>query len=78
MCSSDLLQLALQHDSGGHQGGEVGHDQGAIACVAAADGSQGFPNAAHDDLVDAFCQGVIWLQNQHCRKAAALLPLMEA
>jgi predicted phage terminase large subunit-like protein len=25
----------------------------------------GFPNAAHDDLVDAFCQGVIWLQNQH-------------
>jgi len=27
----------------------------------------GFPNAAHDDLVDAFCQGVIWLQNQHWR-----------
>ncbi|WP_368412187.1 hypothetical protein [Synechococcus sp.] len=45
----------------------------------------GFPNAAHDDLVDAFCQGVIWLQNQHwrrqrqhCRKTAALLPLMGA
>ena len=27
----------------------------------------GFPNAANDDLVDAFCQGVIWLQNQHWR-----------
>ncbi|MCP9905036.1 terminase [Cyanobium sp. BA5m-10] len=27
----------------------------------------GFPNAAHDDLVDAFCQGVTWLQNQHWR-----------
>ena len=27
----------------------------------------GFPNATHDDLVDAFCQGVIWLQNQHWR-----------
>jgi predicted phage terminase large subunit-like protein len=27
----------------------------------------GFPNAAHDDLVDAFCQGVIWLQNRHWR-----------
>ena len=27
----------------------------------------GFPNAAHDDLVDAFCQGVIWLQNCHWR-----------
>ena len=25
----------------------------------------GFPNAVHDDLVDAFCQGVIWLQTQH-------------
>ncbi|MCF8140126.1 MAG: phage terminase large subunit [Cyanobium usitatum Tobar12.5m-G36] len=27
----------------------------------------GFPNAAHDDLVDAFCQGGIWLQNRHWR-----------
>jgi predicted phage terminase large subunit-like protein len=27
----------------------------------------GFPNASHDDLVDAFCQGVIWLQNRHWR-----------
>ncbi len=27
----------------------------------------GFPNAAHDDLVDAFCQGVIWLQHRHWR-----------
>jgi predicted phage terminase large subunit-like protein len=27
----------------------------------------GFPNAAHDDLVDAFCQGVIWLENSHWR-----------
>jgi predicted phage terminase large subunit-like protein len=27
----------------------------------------GFPNAAHDDLVDAFCQGVIWLQTRHWR-----------
>ena len=27
----------------------------------------GFPNGAHDDLVDAFCQGVIWLQSQHWR-----------
>jgi predicted phage terminase large subunit-like protein len=27
----------------------------------------GFPNGAHDDLVDAFCQGVIWLQTQHWR-----------
>ena len=27
----------------------------------------GFPDAAHDDLVDAFCQGVIWLQNRHWR-----------
>ena len=27
----------------------------------------GFPTGAHDDLVDAFCQGVIWLQQQHWR-----------
>jgi predicted phage terminase large subunit-like protein len=27
----------------------------------------GFPNAAHDDLVDAFCQGVIWLEHRHWR-----------
>jgi hypothetical protein len=26
-----------------------------------------FPTGAHDDLVDAFCQGVIWLQQQHWR-----------
>ncbi len=25
------------------------------------------PTGAHDDLVDAFCQGVIWLQQQHWR-----------
>ncbi|TGG85832.1 MAG: hypothetical protein ERJ69_02005 [Aphanocapsa feldmannii 288cV] len=25
----------------------------------------GFPHGAHDDLVDAFCQGVIRLQNRH-------------
>ena len=38
----------------------------------------GFPNAAHDDLVDAFCQGVIWLQNQHWRGSgsAAARPLL--
>jgi predicted phage terminase large subunit-like protein len=27
----------------------------------------GFPTGTHDDLVDAFCQGVIWLQQQHWR-----------
>ena len=26
-----------------------------------------FPTGAHDDLLDAFCQGVIWLQQQHWR-----------
>ena len=26
-----------------------------------------FPTGANDDLVDAFCQGVIWLQQQHWR-----------
>jgi len=26
-----------------------------------------FPTGAHDDMVDAFCQGVIWLQQQHWR-----------
>ena len=26
-----------------------------------------FPTGAHDDLVDSFCQGVIWLQQQHWR-----------
>jgi len=38
----------------------------------------GFPNAAHDDLVDAFCQGVIWLQNQHWRGSgsSAARPLL--
>ena len=38
----------------------------------------GFPNAAHDDLVDAFCQGVIWLQNQHwrCSGSTAARPLL--
>lgn len=38
----------------------------------------GFPNAAHDDLVDAFCQGVVWLQNQHWRGSgsAAARPLL--
>ena len=38
----------------------------------------GFPNAAHDNLVDAFCQGVIWLQTQHWRRTgqAALRPLL--
>ena len=25
----------------------------------------GFPHGAHDDLVDAFCQGVIWLESRH-------------
>ena len=34
----------------------------------------GFPNAAHDDLVDAFCQGVIWLQNQHWRGQGTATP----
>jgi predicted phage terminase large subunit-like protein len=34
----------------------------------------GFPNAAHDDLVDAFCQGVIWLQNQHWRSQGRATP----
>ncbi|MCP9877254.1 hypothetical protein KBZ17_11625 [Cyanobium sp. A2C-AMD] len=29
--------------------------------------SFGFHNAAHDDLMDAFLQGVIWLQDQHWR-----------
>jgi hypothetical protein len=26
-----------------------------------------FPTGANDDLMDAFCQGVIWLQQQHWR-----------
>jgi len=34
----------------------------------------GFPNAAHDDLVDAFCQGVIWLQSQHWRSQGKATP----
>ena len=34
----------------------------------------GFPNAAHDDLVDAFCQGVIWLQTQHWRGSGKAAP----
>lgn len=34
----------------------------------------GFPNAAHDDLVDAFCQGVIWLQSQHWRGQGKATP----
>ena len=34
----------------------------------------GFPNAAHDDLVDAFCQGVIWLQTQHWRSQGNTTP----
>jgi predicted phage terminase large subunit-like protein len=34
----------------------------------------GFPNGAHDDLVDAFCQGVIWLQNQHWRSQGKATP----
>ena len=35
----------------------------------------GFPNGAHDDLVDAFCQGVIWLQTQHWRSKGKATPL---
>jgi predicted phage terminase large subunit-like protein len=34
----------------------------------------GFPNGAHDDLVDAFCQGVIWLQTQHWRSQGKAPP----
>ncbi|WP_323242854.1 terminase [Synechococcus sp. BA-124 BA4] len=34
----------------------------------------GFPNGSHDDLVDAFCQGVIWLQNQHWRGQGTATP----
>ena len=34
----------------------------------------GFPNATHDDLVDAFCQGVIWLQSQHWRSQGNATP----
>jgi predicted phage terminase large subunit-like protein len=34
----------------------------------------GFPNGAHDDLVDAFCQGVIWLQTQHWRSQCKATP----
>jgi predicted phage terminase large subunit-like protein len=34
----------------------------------------GFPNAAHDDLVDAFCQAVIWLQTQHWRGSGKATP----
>jgi len=34
----------------------------------------GFPNAVHDDLVDAFCQGVIWLQSQHWRSQGNTTP----
>ncbi|QPN71584.1 phage terminase large subunit [Synechococcus sp. CBW1108] len=34
----------------------------------------GFPNGAHDDLVDAFCQGVIWLQTQHWRSQGKAAP----
>jgi predicted phage terminase large subunit-like protein len=34
----------------------------------------GFPNGAHDDLVDAFCQGVIWLQTQHWRGRGTATP----
>ena len=39
--SPNGLQLALQHDPLGHQGDEVGHDQGAIACVATVDSPAG-------------------------------------
>ncbi|WP_341882106.1 terminase [Synechococcus sp. UW140] len=35
----------------------------------------GFPNAANDDLVDAFCQGVIWLQNKYWRANSRGTPL---
>ena len=46
-------------------------EAGQLAFQAGNDGLitelLGFPNGAHDDLVDAFCQGVIWLQNQHWR-----------
>ena len=35
----------------------------------------GFPNAANDDLVDAFCQGVIWLQNKYWRAKSRGTPL---
>jgi predicted phage terminase large subunit-like protein len=34
----------------------------------------GFPNGAHDDLVDAFCQGAIWLQNRHWRSQGKATP----
>ncbi len=34
----------------------------------------GFPNGAHDDLVDAFGQGVIWLQSQHWRSQGKATP----
>jgi predicted phage terminase large subunit-like protein len=34
----------------------------------------GFPNGAHDDLVDAFCQGVIWLQTKHWRTQGKATP----
>lgn len=34
----------------------------------------GFPNGAHDDLVDAFCQGVIWLESQHWRSQGKATP----
>ena len=36
-------------------------------CRALTDELLCFPAGAHDDLVDAFCQGVIWLQHQHWR-----------
>ena len=35
----------------------------------------GFPNAANDDLVDAFCQGVIWLQNKYWRANSRGTPM---
>jgi len=35
----------------------------------------GFPNAPNDDLVDAFCQGVIWLQNKYWRANSRGTPL---
>jgi len=35
----------------------------------------GFPNAANDDLVDAFCQGVIWLQSNYWRANSRGTPL---